>query len=320
MTHEPILIAEDATFANVSTDGSTVFFTSPEAIPGVEPNDAGEEAEPSAHNLYAWHDAGPGTVSFIAQLDPTDSFRWTEAVNPGSGRTASPGRSTPDGAVFVFESQAQLSEYENEGRAEVYRFDPEAVVGERLLCVSCDPSGTPPSADAKLVDFSTGRGIDEKTLITNVTDDGGAVFFESWDRLLPEDANNVIDVYEWKAMDAGGCGQPEGCLALISSGQGESDSHLYSMSADGDDVFFWTREKLVGQDVLGSPSIYDARSSAAFPTPSAGSMSGRCLPAARCFASPARPAGTGMATGPPDRSNSSRPPCARGKQRAKGAV
>jgi hypothetical protein len=41
------------------------------------------------------------------------------------------------------------------------------------------------------------------------------------------------------------------------------------MSADGRDAFFYSREKLVGQDVPGSPSIYDARIGGGIPEPSA---------------------------------------------------
>jgi hypothetical protein len=39
------------------------------------------------------------------------------------------------------------------------------------------------------------------------------------------------------------------------------------MSADGHDVFLRTTEKLVGMDVAGSPSIYDAREGGGIPEP-----------------------------------------------------
>src|SRR6185436_7557274 len=123
---------------------------------------------------------------------------------------------------------------------EIYRYDPLAEEGERLLCVSCDPAGLPPSADALLEDID-GR-ITSQTMIANLTDDGQEVFFHSFDRLLPEDANEAEDVYEWKAQGVSGCTRGGGCLALISSGQGETPSVLYAMSADGSDVFFTTKE------------------------------------------------------------------------------
>ncbi len=70
-----------------------------------------------------------------------------------------------------------------------------------------------------------------------------------------------------RAAGAPECTRPGGCLALISSGQGEVPSFLYAMSADGHDVFVQTKEKLVGADVAGSPSIYDAREGGGIPEP-----------------------------------------------------
>ena len=110
-------------------------------------------------------------------------------------------------------------------------------------------------------------GYDPHTLIPNLTEDGTEVFFTSADRLLPEDANAAADVYEWRARrtqwgggtSTSSCVHSGGCLALISSGQGEHNSILYGMSTDGHDVFFVTLEQLLGTDVAGSSSIYDAR-------------------------------------------------------------
>jgi hypothetical protein len=279
----PTKIVTSGIFAGISPDGSLAFFISTEALTGGEENDNEEKAQSGARNLYAWN----GTeTSFIGRLSGVDLEKsafggpseanlaaWTRAVGfePGaqSGRALAPTRSTPDGSVFVFQSHARLTDYDNEGKGEIYRYDPEAGVGERLLCVSCDPSGSPASANALLVDIRTGANtpIDQSTTIANLTDDGEAVFFQSFDRLLPEDANEVEDVYEWEANGSGGCTRPAGCLGLISSGQGETPSFLYAMSADGHDVFLNTKEKLVGADVAGSPSIYDARRDGGIPEP-----------------------------------------------------
>jgi hypothetical protein len=266
----PTEIAPNSIFVHVSSDGSHVFFTSEEALSGGEENEAGETAEAGEHNLYAWD----GTETrFVAILDPQDfvSFgengsvnlgNWSKSISPGStiGRANSPTRSTPDGEVFVFESHAKLTTYENEGNGEVYRYEPGAIPGEQLSCVSCDPTGSPASDDAQqLISKGDDAVVFPTTVVSNVTDDGQKVFFQSPDRLLPEDANDAEDVYEWKAQGAGSCKRPGGCIALISSGQGEDASLLYGMSADGHDVFFVTKEKLVGDDVTGSPSLYDAR-------------------------------------------------------------
>jgi hypothetical protein len=276
--HGPDQIAPAAVFVHVSSGGS-VLFTSEEALttPGEE-NENQEHAEANAHNLYAW--AG-GATSFIGRLSESDftagSFaktelmtldNWTAAINPGDGRAISPTRSTPDGGVFVFQSHARLTSYDNGGNGEIYRYDPVAA-GERVACVSCDPSGALAGGDAMLEEIHSGDALTRKTMVPSITDSGGAVFFQSPDRLLPEDANDKLDVYEWKAKGAGSCNQAGGCLALISTGQGEGDSFLYGMSADGHDVFFRTLERLVGADVTGSSSLYDARIGGGIPEASA---------------------------------------------------
>jgi len=266
-------IAGSSTFVNVSADGSHVLFISEAVL------DEAGEGTPDATNLYAW-DASAG-IRFVAVLDPQDlaSFagnpelhlgQWTAVVRDGFG--SSPARSTPGGQIFAFQSHAQLTAYDNEGHGEIYRYDGAAAPGGRITCVSCDPSGASPSADAMLQvtpAANTTTPVRTRTLIPNLTDDGQRIFFQSRDRLLPEDANNAQDVYEWRAQGAGPCESPGGCLALISSGQGERDSSLYSMSADGHDVFFRTQEKLVGSDVAGSQSIYDARVEGGIPEPAA---------------------------------------------------
>jgi len=248
---------------------------------------------------------------------------WSDSLRApaGYGRAKAPTRFTPDGSVFVFQSHAKLTEFDNEGVGEIYRYDPAAEVGQRLLCVSCAPSGASPTEDALLTDtrapFST---TTQKTMVANVIDDGTEVFFQSADRLLPEDANESIDVYEWMANGTAGCKRLSGCLALISSGQGETDSYLYAMSADGRDVFFTTKDRLLGADVLGSPSIYDARVGGGIP---------ESPPLVECEGDACQPQGSeapalpvtetgGAGEGSPPSGKPKHKRCAKGKRRVKG--
>jgi hypothetical protein len=335
--HPPAQIAAAGIFALVSPDGSHAFFSSTEALTGAEENENGEVAEAGKRNLYAWD----GTETrFVGRLAASDfeaiSFgvprmglgQWTLAIgrDKDPGRPFAPTRSSADGGAFVFQSHARLSPYDNEGVGEIYRYDPAATPGERLLCVSCDPTGGAPSDDALLEDIHVGNvpgartnqsPINEGTMIANVTDNGNEVFFQSFDRLLPEDANDVEDVYEWKAKGTGGCTRPGGCLALISSGQGETPSILYAMSADGHDVFIYTLEKLVGQDVAGSPSIYDARVGGGIPEPSppAPCQGDACQGQGALPPTLPNPASTGGGEG--GEASKARA-CAKGKHRVKG--
>ncbi|MGN6815340.1 MAG: hypothetical protein ACTHK3_04565 [Solirubrobacterales bacterium] len=333
--HSPSEIAAAGTFAYVSPDGSHAFFSSEEAI-GEEENENGEEPEAGAHNLYAWDSSG---TRFIGRAVATDfaenAFEitrmnlsnWTYAlevnveVNTEQKRSLAPARSTPDGGAFVFQSHARLTAYENDGVGEIYRYDPAAPVGQRLLCISCDLSGAAPSKDALLEDLRILGGqepVQPSTLIGNVTDDGGRVFFQSFDRLVPEDANEAEDVYEWTADGTAGCVRTGGCLALISSGQGEGDSVLYAMSADGQDVFFATTEKLVGADVAGSPSLYDARVGGGIPEPVAPApcQGDACQGTGSEPPVLPNPATTGAGNG--NVVSETKRPCPKGKHRVKG--
>jgi len=67
-------------------------------------------------------------------------------------------------------------------------------------------------------------------------------------------------VYEWEADGEGSCESEEqngGCLFLISGGTG-SESYFLDASGSGGDVFFFSRDKLVGQDSGESIVVYDA--------------------------------------------------------------
>jgi sugar lactone lactonase YvrE len=319
---EPPTVTEVAEGApiNVSSDGSHVFFASKAVLTGAEKNENEEVAVDGARNLYAWDGAGTRFIGAVgAQEFAAQS--WTDAITESKDgtRAASPTRSTPDGGVLVFQSRARLTSYDNKGSGEIYRYDPAVPLGGgRLVCVSCNPAEAPPGGDAVLQDSRPVSPVHHlSTLIANVTDDGAEIFFQSPDQLLPEDANEAQDVYQWKAKGSGEpeCARPGGCLALISSGQGEGESYLFSMSADGRDVFFWTEEKLVGRDVTGSKSIYDARAQGGIPDPSAEEICHGDACQGEGSVPPARltPASVGESLKPGHPAS-----CAKGKHRVKG--
>jgi hypothetical protein len=117
----------------------------------------------------------------------------------------------------------------------------------------------------------------------NFSASGDQAFFETPEALVPEDTNGQIDcpssgtgvqrypacndVYEWEAAGAGACqeGSPayspinSGCIYLLSSGKSPFPSLFADASASGEDVFFFTRQGLVGQDKDELQDVYDAR-------------------------------------------------------------
>ena len=76
------------------------------------------------------------------------------------------------------------------------------------------------------------------------------MFFTSSESFVLRDTNAKNDAYEWD----------DGAAQLISTGVGPSDSGLVTVSADGKNAFFFTRDTLVHEDANGSAvKIYVAR-------------------------------------------------------------
>src|SRR5262249_7157531 len=133
-----------------------------------------------------------------------------------------------------------LTGYQNLGHYELYRYDAQ---GDSLACPSCAPTGAVGNSDVKL----SPHGL-------NLADDG-RVFFTTSESFTLRDTDEKKDAYEWN----------NGKIALISSGIGQDDSALVTVSADGKDAFFFTRDVLVPTDKNGNVvKIYDAREGGGF--------------------------------------------------------
>ncbi len=126
-------------------------------------------------------------------------------------------------------------------------------------------------------------------LTRNLSEDGSRVFFQTQEALVPQDKNGQTDVYEWEREGAGSCEHASasfsasngGCLYLISTGESDKPSYFGDASANGSNVFFFTRQSLVGQDRDENYDIYDARIdggiAAQNPVPSASCKGEECL-------------------------------------------
>jgi hypothetical protein len=239
-------------------------------------------------NLYLSHE---GAISFVARLKlgggtDSDTLNWTGTPRGQFGTaTYFPKTSfvSADGRSLLFRSREKLSAYDNEGVPELYRFR----VGEGISCVSCDPVGEAVGKGPRM-----GRillpGLGLKTTVLaissrNFSASGNQAYFETPEALVPEDTNGQLecptsgtgvqrfpacnDVYEWEAAGAGACNVGSaaysplngGCIYLLSSGKSAFPSLFADASADGKDVFFFTRQGLVGQDKDELQDVYDAR-------------------------------------------------------------
>ncbi len=271
----------DAVFTHVASQGTRAYFISESEIGG--------EGSAGELNLYEWTRSDESTT-FIGSVEPDDLSiaghngapglaNWAWFAGPAKetedGLARSHTRSTPDDSVFIFESTAQLTAFDNveaaaddcrsafspgEGCVEVYRYD---AVADELTCISCPPGPGPAHGDGELQTYSntgtSGSGLTELEPMNNLTSDGNMVFFESTDAVLPQDGNEVRDIYRWRE----GAG-----ASLITTGQSDVASFLFGVTPSGSDVIFLTAEQLLPQDRNGGTRrLYNAGVDGGFPPP-----------------------------------------------------
>jgi hypothetical protein len=254
-------------------------------------------------NLYVEHYNGESKTweapRFIATLSGADSNDW-KFGNLGAHTSGS----SPNGHYLAFMSERDLTGYDTADASsgdpdeEVYLYD--ALTG-KLVCASCNPTGARPVGeeyggedDAKSdyepkIPLVGGYVVwpDEQWLAANIPgwvtysgrdgahqprylSNSGRLFFNSHDALVPQDANDTWDVYEYEPPGVGDCTpstqrpsdvydpNAEGCVGLISSGESSEESAFLDASESGGDVFFMTLSQLVPQDVDHYYDVYDA--------------------------------------------------------------
>jgi hypothetical protein len=250
-------------FSGASTGGQIV---------SGEPTFVGEK-------LYRWrYNGGNPTLDYIAPYE-RQLGRFGSDINWMQQRH----HVTPDGQyLLIYTSLAYDPAADRDTDADAYRWDEAG----GWICLSCQDPGEPSGGDVDLSDvqlledtsgFSDGLSSNEPKFL--ISDDGQRVFFGTPDALVPADVNGEAgcpldtdishvqwvdiyvceDVYEWH----------DGTVSLISGGIGTSPARLISTTPSGRDVFFFTRERLVGWDVDRNVDLYDARIGGGFPEPPA---------------------------------------------------
>jgi hypothetical protein len=257
--------SDDASYVYFVANG--VLTTAPNSEGKVASRGSCQQSGSETCNLYLWHE---GAVTFIGTLAGSDRENW-------NGRSAS--RVTADGIELAFGSSASLTDYDNTDQitgksdSEMYLYD---AATKSLHCISCNSRGARPMGESRISSTKIrernpepgGRFFTNNfSLSRNLSDDGKRLFFESDEALTPADTDGKRDVYEFELAGSGTCTSSSGsyvtaaggCIYLISTGEGQSSSYFYEASANGDDVFFTTRDQLVGQDADGFQDLYDAR-------------------------------------------------------------
>ena len=290
--------AEVQGLAGASADGSYLYFAANGDLDGAGPASAGDCHTSPAHgslatttghcSLYAWHE---GKASLVARLGPdggerSDLLNWIGTPREVVGPFYIPKTSftSNDGQTLLFRSREKLTPYDNEGVPELYRY---RVGDDQIRCASCRPSGEaaqggPSLGSVKFPEIGPKSTV-AATASRNLSADGDHAFFETAEALSPLDTNGqggclpsgkqgfpaCLDVYEWEApaTPGGSCQESSpsysplngGCIYLISTGKSEFPSLFADASQDGGDVFFFTRQQLVGQDKDELQDVYDAR-------------------------------------------------------------
>ncbi len=235
-----------------SDDGTYLYFTSTSAL-----TVAATAGQP---NLYL---SRAGTLTFLATLTAADNKTPSHTGSGGqehlgdwwqtfAGRTA---EVSPSGRYLAFTARQSLTGYNNtlvgadhscgaveftSCAAEAFLYD---AATQTLACASCNSDGTPPTADTVLPSPVNG------TYQQRYLDDAGRFFFTTADAVLPQDTNGLLDVYEYE----------DGNVYLISPGTQATEAVFADASTTGNDVFFTTRQQLVGKDRDQIIDLYDAR-------------------------------------------------------------
>jgi hypothetical protein len=211
----------------------------------------GEPATPGP-KLYIWDNTGASPeVRFIGLLSPSDAVAW-QGATVGQGSPIKPARISPNGRYVAFISISQMTSVDQDAAADVYWYDAGT---QTLACASCVSDALPSEGEIRF--DQTRNGINLVNHPPQNVSNNGQVFFQTSRGLVADDSNGKVDVYEFE----------NGELFLISGGSGTEDSYFLDASVSGNDVFFDTRDRLVGWDRDSKYDAYDARVGGGFPEP-----------------------------------------------------
>jgi hypothetical protein len=240
------LIAASITgVAAIAREGTYVYFTSAGVLSG-EPNGNGETAKEVAGNKLYVYDTAPQT-----ELAPHGEQVAFVAGEPGGEFDA-----TRDGQFLVFQSELKLKGTGDSSSAQqLFEYDAETEEVALVSVGASDPTGMIEASGPGPTQGTSGQSV-SKT---------GTVVFVSPDQLAAGAVSGGENVYEYSA----------GEVYLISAGDEATQipcsgcrSRLIGIDETGEDVFFWSADRLVPQDTDTQAAWYDARQEGGFPAPS----------------------------------------------------
>lgn len=265
----------------LSPDGQRMLFLE---LPAGAGN--GATSPPGSWKLRYWDAANPGASVAVATI----SLPSGVVAESAAARVY---RSSADGKTWIFTSQGSLDSARPNATPTTQQLYRWTVGDSEPRCLTCQPTdGVSRTAGVSLTVQenirSEGPIAPTTPIVVNtnaaktriaqpghsVSSDGRWLLFDSPDRLVPEDTNDVRDVYLWD-RDGG----PGGELQLVSSGNGTSPSYALDLDPTGRSAFFSTRDGLVPADDDSSYDVYVARIGGGFPDDSPQSCVGEaCRP------------------------------------------
>jgi hypothetical protein len=204
----------NATFAGNSADGSTVYFETSERIdPGADTDETNDIYKRS------------GGVTELVSTGPEGG----NGPYPASLHWVS-----PDGSAAIFTTSERLTANDEDNSQDVYER-----AGSTTTLISTGSEGP-----------EGGNGPFDASF-AGISGDGSRVFFNTSERLVPEDQDSSSDIY----VRSGGVTElvstgPEG-------GNGAFDPVLAGVSHDGEHAFFTTEERMTEGDVDAELDVYE---------------------------------------------------------------
>ena len=275
----------------VAPDGSHVYFVARGAlVEGV--NAQGLAPVKGADNLYVY-DSVTGKLAFIADLcsgpatsGTVEDIRCPADLTEGSTESASGqvndrglwAKDESDvqtagvsGQFLVFSSYGQLVAGDTDNAQDMYRYDAETGVLERVSIGedgygangNCNETEGETKCNASIQPSKLGGQVQQEYDMSSraVSEDGSRIVFETAAPLSSQATNGLSDLYEWYEAP----GASEGTVSLVSAGSATRPVESVVIDPSGDNIFFVTAQGLVAQDTDGAPDLYDARTGAGFP-------------------------------------------------------
>jgi hypothetical protein len=264
-------------------DGSRAYFSCRVPLTGVSSSANGTTTGPGSGSLYAYTPAEPvgERWAFVATPDQECATRGSVRAQvlgvqtaPGSPITLDDNvncvTGTDDGAFITFFTTAALTADDApDGSGDIYGYDAELDRLDRLSASQGGAGGAYLCADQPVVScnadpgigiqINTGVGLPALGLAADPRDGRErTAFFQSKSRLVPQDKDDVHDVYQWR----------DGELSLISTGDSATEGAFYrGNDRSGANVYFATFDRLSWQDHDAVLDVYTARVGGGIPKP-----------------------------------------------------